>query len=300
LNSGTYVNHTSAGTNLGDPNGNSWAFDWTAPGAGGGDVTFYLAGNAANGNFNNQGDYIYSHEMVASEAAPALYGLTTTPINDTIPAAGGNITYSIDFFTNIPQAYNNVNYWTTATLPDNTNSGVLFSTTANIPPFANINIPLMAQNIPSFAPAGVYTHHAMMGFFPNAVLMDSFEFFKEGGGSTDSTPVHNWDATGEWPGLAGNGADVVDLPSEYMLNAAYPNPFNAMTNVSVTLPEASDLSLRVINLVGEEVATLNDGLVSAGSHTFTFNAADLSSGTYFVHAIVSGKMSQVQRVTLVK
>ncbi len=300
LNSGTYVNHTSAGTNFGDPNGNSWTFDWTAPAAGSGDVTFYLAGNAANGNFSNQGDYIYSYEQVAGEAAPELYGLTTTPINDTVPAEGGNITYSIDFFTNIPQAYNNVNYWTSATLPDNTNSGVLFSTTTNIPAFANVHIPMMVQNIPSFAPAGVYTHHAMMGFFPNAVLMDSFEFFKEGGGSADSVPVNNWDASGEWPALTGDGEGVDNLASEYVLNAAYPNPFNAMTNVSVTLPEASDLNLRVINVVGEEVASLNSGLVSAGSHTFTFDAANLSSGVYFVHASVAGKMSQVQRVTLLK
>jgi Secretion system C-terminal sorting domain len=300
LNAGTYVNHTTAGTNNGDPSGNSWSFDWTAPAAGSGDVTFYLAGNAANGNFNNQGDYIYSHELVAGEAAPELYGLTTTPIVDEVPAEGGNISYSIDFFTNIPQAYNNVNYWTSATLPDNTNSGVLFNTTTNVPAFADVHIPMMVQNIPSFAPAGVYTHHAMMGFFPNAVLMDSFEFFKDGGGSSDSVPVDNWDASGEWPTLASEGEIAVDVPSEFNLSAAYPNPFNAMTNVSVTLPEASDLSLRVINVLGEEVATLNSGMVSAGSHTFSFDAADLSSGIYFVHATVPGAVSQVQRVTLLK
>ncbi len=299
LNSSNYVNHTSAGTNAGDPSGNMWTFDWTAPAAGTGPVTFYVAGNAANNNFSSSGDYIYAIEMTVDEAAPALYGLTTTGINTMIPASGGNVTYSIDFFTNVPQSFSNVNYWTTVTLPDGSESNRLAFITTNVPANADIFIPMMAQEIPSFAPAGMYTHNSFLGYFPNAVLMDSFSFEKSANGS-NSVPVHGWDASGEWLEVTADGESVVDLPTEYALNAAYPNPFNAMTNVSVTLPETADMKLRVTNLQGQEVAILSEGRLSAGQHTFSFDAGDLSSGMYFIHANVPGKMSQVQRVTLVK
>jgi hypothetical protein len=55
-----YLKHTTAGTFQGQPNGNSWQISWTAPAAGTGTVTFYQAGNCANGDTTNQGDYIYT------------------------------------------------------------------------------------------------------------------------------------------------------------------------------------------------------------------------------------------------
>lgn len=63
-----YVKHTSTGTRLGTPDGPvSWSFDWTAPSDDVGMVTFYVAGNAANGNGNTLGDFIYT-ESVSFEA----------------------------------------------------------------------------------------------------------------------------------------------------------------------------------------------------------------------------------------
>jgi hypothetical protein len=57
----TYLKHKSAGTFNGTPNGPvSWGFDWTAPGTSTGGIWFYVAGNAANGNGFNSGDYIYN------------------------------------------------------------------------------------------------------------------------------------------------------------------------------------------------------------------------------------------------
>jgi hypothetical protein len=56
-----YVKHTSTGTHAGTPNGPvSWSFDWTAPAEPPSTVTFYAAGNAANNNGLNTGDYIYT------------------------------------------------------------------------------------------------------------------------------------------------------------------------------------------------------------------------------------------------
>ena len=56
----TYVKHTLDGTQFGQADQGSWQFDWTAPAAGAGDVTIYMTGNAANGNFATSGDRIYA------------------------------------------------------------------------------------------------------------------------------------------------------------------------------------------------------------------------------------------------
>lgn len=53
-----YVTHTALGTNFGSADGQTWFVDWTAPDTDVGQVTFYACGNTANGNSNNEGDYI--------------------------------------------------------------------------------------------------------------------------------------------------------------------------------------------------------------------------------------------------
>ncbi|MCA9757213.1 MAG: hypothetical protein KDA27_15515 [Candidatus Eisenbacteria bacterium] len=55
-----YIKHRSAGTFPGQADGASWQVEWTAPMAGSGTASFYLAGNAANNNGSNAGDYIYT------------------------------------------------------------------------------------------------------------------------------------------------------------------------------------------------------------------------------------------------
>jgi uncharacterized protein (TIGR03118 family) len=62
------IMHTAAGTKPGRTGGGDFEFDWTAPPAGAGQVAFYVAGNAANGNGNNQGDHIYTSSMTLDEA----------------------------------------------------------------------------------------------------------------------------------------------------------------------------------------------------------------------------------------
>ncbi len=68
---------------------------------------------------------------------------------------------------------------------------------------------------------------------------------------------------------------------EYYLAENYPNPFNAQTTISFILPESSDVSIVLYNVLGEKVDLLIDGRKSAGRHTVTFDAAGLASGVYF-------------------
>jgi len=91
-------------------------------------------------------------------------------------------------------------------------------------------------------------------------------------------------------------AEIVD----FKLSPAYPNPFNPTTNLELAIPEAGYVSVKVYNLVGQEVATLVDGMMDANpSYTFQWNAGSLSSGVYLVRAEGAGQMA-TQKLMLLK
>ncbi|MCC6550119.1 MAG: T9SS type A sorting domain-containing protein [Ignavibacteriaceae bacterium] len=72
----------------------------------------------------------------------------------------------------------------------------------------------------------------------------------------------------------------VGHPSEFALYQNYPNPFNPSTMISFALPKSEEVSLRIYDILGNEVAVLLSGKLDAGNHTVEFNASELSSGVY--------------------
>ncbi|GJQ64090.1 MAG: hypothetical protein SCALA702_31430 [Melioribacteraceae bacterium] len=90
------------------------------------------------------------------------------------------------------------------------------------------------------------------------------------------------------------------VPVEFNLTQNYPNPFNPTTTIQFGIPEDASVSLRVYNMLGEEVAVLlNNELLSAGTHTAQFNASALSSGTY-VYSLVAGNNVVSKKMTVLK
>lgn len=74
------------------------------------------------------------------------------------------------------------------------------------------------------------------------------------------------------------------IPTEYGLGQNYPNPFNPTTVVSFDLPEASLVTIKVYNMLGQEVATLlNREELEQGTEEVEFDAGTLTSGVYFYH-----------------
>lgn len=88
-------------------------------------------------------------------------------------------------------------------------------------------------------------------------------------------------------------------PTEYALHQNYPNPFNPSTSISFAIPRAGMTSLKVYNVIGQEVATLLDEYKEAGNYQVTFNGSRLSSGVYF-YRLESGSMSVVKKMMMIK
>ncbi len=89
------------------------------------------------------------------------------------------------------------------------------------------------------------------------------------------------------------------LPNEFKLYQNYPNPFNPATKISFTLPAAEFVTLKIYNSLGQEVATLTEGTLQAGIHSFDWNAAKMSSGIYFFH-LRSEKYSEIKKAVFLK
>lgn len=87
--------------------------------------------------------------------------------------------------------------------------------------------------------------------------------------------------------------------SEFVLEQNYPNPFNPTTNIKFSIPEAQDVSVRVFDVLGREVAVLANGPMSAGAYTLTFNAGQLSSGIY-LYTVRAGTQTLTGKMMLAK
>jgi hypothetical protein len=76
-------------------------------------------------------------------------------------------------------------------------------------------------------------------------------------------------------------SDNSNIPKAFNLSQNYPNPFNPSTSISYQLPSDAFVTLKIFNVLGNEIRTLENGLTPAGSHQVQFNANELSSGVYF-------------------
>ena len=72
-----------------------------------------------------------------------------------------------------------------------------------------------------------------------------------------------------------------ELPIVFELQQNYPNPFNPVTTIKYSIPELSRVTLKVFNVLGEEVTTLISEEKNVGNYTVEFNASSLASGIYF-------------------
>lgn len=88
-------------------------------------------------------------------------------------------------------------------------------------------------------------------------------------------------------------------PQDYFLAQNYPNPFNPSTQINFGLNQAGFVSIKVYNVLGNEIAEPVSGYLSAGSHTVNFDSQGLSSGVYFYRINVNG-FTEIRKMILEK
>jgi uncharacterized repeat protein (TIGR01451 family) len=143
-----YIEHTAAGTFIGQHNGASWTFNWTAPAVDVGPVIFYAAGNQANNDGNTSGDYIYKTFVVSAPASSTPdFSISVAPFSRTVVPTGpafftvtvtplAGFTGDVDLSAaNLPAGVIGVFIPTTLTITDanSKNATLSLSTTENTP-----------------------------------------------------------------------------------------------------------------------------------------------------------------------
>ncbi len=227
------------------------------------------------------------------DQGPVIVILTPDSLPIFIPANGGSFSYNIEC-VNMTSSSIIVDIWCNVGLPNGQIHGPVMGPFAvNLHGNAAINRN-RTQFIPGRVPAGVYSHNAYIGNYPDSIWhQDIFPFTKLTTGA-EGPVVLDWSNTGDPLDSA-----IPVIPTEFALRNAYPNPFNASTQLSFDLPVACRVALQVFNIRGQLVATVVDGYRAAGSHVAVFDGTDLSSGLYFFR-LIAGDFTATSKMVLLK
>jgi hypothetical protein len=88
-------------------------------------------------------------------------------------------------------------------------------------------------------------------------------------------------------------------PAEYFLSYNYPNPFNPNTKIIYSVPQISNVSIKIYDVLGTEIETLVNETKAAGTYELTWNAGNLPSGVYF-YRLEAGEVNQIKKMILLR
>ncbi len=90
-----------------------------------------------------------------------------------------------------------------------------------------------------------------------------------------------------------------EIPLKFNLSQNYPNPFNPVTKINYTLPTSTYVSLKVYDVLGNEIETLIMVKQNAGNHSAAFDGSGIASGIYF-YKLVTDNFSETKKMILIK
>jgi hypothetical protein len=117
------------------------------------------------------------------------------------------------------------------------------------------------------------------------------------GGSKFQYRLKQIDTDGKY--IYSNIEEVEYKPTKLELYQNYPNPFNPTTKIDFSLPQACNVTLKIFNTLGEEVATLFNGYMEAGIQTINFNAKNLPSG-FYIYRLRTEKATIIKKMLFLK
>ncbi|HCN37220.1 MAG TPA: hypothetical protein DIS94_05855 [Bacteroidetes bacterium] len=90
-----------------------------------------------------------------------------------------------------------------------------------------------------------------------------------------------------------------EIPDKFQLYQNYPNPFNPATKIKFDIPQNGQVLLKVFDMLGKEIATLNNSVLPAGKYVAEWNASNFPSGVYFFK-LETTNFTDIKRMVLVK
>jgi hypothetical protein len=124
--------------------------------------------------------------------------------------------------------------------------------------------------------------------------------------SAPFTPTGSWFSPRQLTGVIRYVVDSpvgikgsTEIPGEFKLAQNYPNPFNPGTTIEFSIPEKTNLTLKVYDTDGQLAATLVNSVYTPGTYKVHWNAADFASGVYF-YILQAGKFTQTRKMIFIK
>ncbi len=159
-------------------------------------------------------------------------------------------------------------------------------------PYETLRYNNIHQFVPGYAPIGEYEYCAYVGDYPYNVMDSSCFIF-------NVYPAAEVSKSGDWETAGWIDNENYQLPNKIGLIGSYPNPFNATTTITFTLPKETSVSLDIYDLLGRKVINLANGEYGAGKHNVVWDATDSPSGIYF-YKLTAGNKTFTKRMTLLK
>lgn len=116
---------------------------------------------------------------------------------------------------------------------------------------------------------------------------------------TNPIGTSGWSSSFIFRTVQATGVEENEFPTTYALEQNYPNPFNPTTTIAYHVPAAGRVAITVFDLLGRVVETIVDEPMPAGRYTVTWNAANRSTGVYFLR-MTAGGFTAVKRMILIR
>ncbi len=100
-------------------------------------------------------------------------------------------------------------------------------------------------------------------------------------------------------GITGIKYNPIQLPKRFVLDQNFPNPFNPSTTINYSIPEDGKVVVKVFDVLGRELATLVNDVISAGAHSVLWNASNYASGIYF-YSVTFKNQTLYKKMLLIK